>query len=419
MPNSTFLELLETARPALATAEREWAQVAAKEAPSFNALSLVAPDENRLSDIIKELLDPHGTHGQGELFLKHFVSKSGLFANESLHQVTIHRESSTIFIANQKRRMDILVDGGTWGVAIENKPWAGEQRDQLQDYAEDLERRFGAKFLLIRLTGRDVEVKSLNTAQHTKLNARRQFASWRFDGEFVAWLIDCHQSCLSPRVSNFLDELARYITAEFSGVKNHRTDMDQKHLLPVLESLFSENPIHFHAAAAIAEQFPVLRQKFVSKLFNEVEAEVLATLPSGWSADQNEADFVGTNWSRFSFTHKDWNKLYYVCLESQPSYGLVVLGIWHFKDKGVTRNDVIQQELKRLGWGKKSGGPWWDGHSPLPTPFADWFTSSGFASIVNQREELKKLLVSEFIKLCTHFQSPLAKLAKSFPKGIC
>lgn len=38
--------------------------------------------------------------------------------------------------------MDILIGGGKWGIGIENKPWAGEQKEQLQYYADDLERRF-------------------------------------------------------------------------------------------------------------------------------------------------------------------------------------------------------------------------------------------------------------------------------------
>ena len=82
---------------------------------------------------------------------------------------TVHRESCTVFIKNRKRRIDLLVDGGKWGIGIENKPWAGEQKGQLQDYADDLEKRFGEDFLLIRLTGRDVEDKSLDAGNNAKL----------------------------------------------------------------------------------------------------------------------------------------------------------------------------------------------------------------------------------------------------------
>src|SRR5881409_168095 len=107
-----FAALLAAVKAALAAADHEWQQVSVNEAPSFRALSLLSPDENCLSDIIAELLDPRGLHGQGEAFLKLFSLRCGTTSKRPLNHVSIHRESSTVFIAKQKRRMDILVDGG-------------------------------------------------------------------------------------------------------------------------------------------------------------------------------------------------------------------------------------------------------------------------------------------------------------------
>ena len=54
----------------------------------------------------------------------------------------------------------------------------------------------------------------------------------------------------------------------------------------------------------------------------------------------------------------------------------------------------------------------------LPEPFTNWTTGAGIAAVVKQRAELKTLLTEEFVKLCTHFKNPLAKLAKAAtPKG--
>jgi hypothetical protein len=72
-----FAELLTAVKPALVAAEQEWREVAVKEAPDFRALSLLSPDENGLSDIIAELLDPRASHGQGETFLALFSSRCG------------------------------------------------------------------------------------------------------------------------------------------------------------------------------------------------------------------------------------------------------------------------------------------------------------------------------------------------------
>jgi len=405
--------LLDAVKPALLVADCKWQQFAATEAPSFRALSLVSPDENCLSDIIAELLDPHGSHGQGTTFLKLFLSRCGPVGRFPENQVRVHRESSTISIANQKRRIDILIDGVNWGIGIENKAWADEQENQFQDYAEDLENRFGENFLLIRLTGRDTDVASIDAARLEQLMAQSRFASWHFDAKLLDWVKECQQYSQSPRVKAFLEDFSRYITAEFAIVTNLRTDMERKYLLPALESILEKDPSHFYSVATIVEIFPELRRKFIATLFGEIQKDILEVLGSGWIAELDEENFVETDWAGFVCSHKDWRELYYVKLESQPKFGLVVLGIWHDADKGIIRNAQIAQDLKRLRWGKKSGGRCWEGQSDLPEPFTNWATPSGLAALVEQRKELKKLLTDEFVKLCTHFKSPLTKLAKA------
>ena len=140
---------------------------------------------------------------------------------------------------------------------------------------------------------------------------------------------------------------------------------------------------------------------------------MLAQLGPAWSVDRWEENFVETDWAAFGFAHKDWRDLYWVRLESQPRFGLVVLGVFHLKEEGITRNDEIAKDLKRLGWGKKGGGPSWDAHSPLPEPFTNWTTASGFAAVVKQRTELRTILTEGFVQLCNHFKKPLADLANA------
>jgi hypothetical protein len=249
-------DLLTAVKPALSAADREWQRATVNEAPNFRAISLVGPDENCLSDIIAELLNPHGSHGQGETFLNLFSSRCGSIGKLTKNHASIHRESRTIFIANQKRRMDILIDGGRWGIAIENKPWAGEQKDQLQDYAENFEKHFGENFMLIRLTGRDAEVTSMGTARRGQLLAQGRSVSWLYATDLLAWAHECCQSCYAPRVTGFLDEFSRYIIVEFMATTNPRRDIERKCLLPALETILTKEPDKLESIAAIADAFP-------------------------------------------------------------------------------------------------------------------------------------------------------------------
>ncbi len=40
-----------------------------KQATGFNVFDFIDPDENKLSDVLAWLLDPKGSHGQGDVFL--------------------------------------------------------------------------------------------------------------------------------------------------------------------------------------------------------------------------------------------------------------------------------------------------------------------------------------------------------------
>src|ERR1017187_2863553 len=94
-----FAKLLAAVKPALLAADREWQKVAANEAPTFRALSVLSPDENRLSDIIAELLSPRGSHGQGATFLTLFTSRCRSDRRGPLRHGGTYRKSFTFFFA--------------------------------------------------------------------------------------------------------------------------------------------------------------------------------------------------------------------------------------------------------------------------------------------------------------------------------
>jgi hypothetical protein len=184
--------------------------------------------------------------------------------------------------------------------------------------------------------------------------------------------------------------------------KNHRS-----HDIPTA-TVSTKNP-----RADYSEQQFTQCQKMVSQLFDEVQNDALAALKGGWSSSRSPGNFIETPWAFFEFAHEDWGFLYSVRLESQPGLGLVVLGVWHDHESGITRNKQIAKDLKCAGWGGKEGGPWWEGHSPLPKPFTNWTSESGIAALTGRRAELKALLIEEIVKLCSQFKNSLTKLANA------
>ena len=54
----------------LEKAEKRQHHIDKRQATAFNVFDLIEPKENKLSDILADMLDPKGDHGQGELFLR-------------------------------------------------------------------------------------------------------------------------------------------------------------------------------------------------------------------------------------------------------------------------------------------------------------------------------------------------------------
>jgi PD-(D/E)XK nuclease superfamily len=124
----------------------------------FNVFRCFAPSEPRLSAIIRDLLDPRGIHGQGDVFLRHFLETIGLGNLAISRNVAIRCEELTRHCDNPLRRIDLFVSpDGIFGIGIENKPWAGDQKGWVRDYSTHLARQSGNHFCLVFLMSAPVQ----------------------------------------------------------------------------------------------------------------------------------------------------------------------------------------------------------------------------------------------------------------------
>src|SRR5262249_12999027 len=107
-------------------------------ATRFNLFHWLEPDENKLSDILADLLDPLGRHGQGTLFWRLLLEQLRIESpKNSARSVHVQREAPTHGILKYRRRIDILVEADAI-VAVENKIDSSEQTDQVKDYLDHL-----------------------------------------------------------------------------------------------------------------------------------------------------------------------------------------------------------------------------------------------------------------------------------------
>jgi hypothetical protein len=189
--------------------------------PDFNPLLIIGLGENKMSSILAFLLDPKQTHGQGSAFLRAFLHHLDLGGWEiGSGAVRVTAEARTDRIEATNRRIDLLLEGDNFVIAIENKFFAVDQDKQLSDYRDQISALASSKrkkYCLIYLTpegeppdqgsiAREQLLKDINSG-HLKLLSYKDGIS--------AWLADCQRVAASPAVWTFLSNLMSYIENAF------------------------------------------------------------------------------------------------------------------------------------------------------------------------------------------------------------
>lgn len=243
-------------------------------APNFSIFDYIATNETNLNYILADLLNPKGSHQQDDLFLKNFIKIclpnlqcqewSGFLDN--LANIGIEKEE--IAYANKSdRKMDIyLTDGGKYGICIENKPYARDQKDQLNDYYQELEKRKHSHKHLVYLSQNlpsDYSVKSEDLEQ------------WQINNEFshigyndlVDWLDACKADCQNASVLEFINQFIKFIQKKFMGL----SDMSKQNAI-INAMLESDESIV--SAIKIASQVPILQRNLIEQLNKQLNEKI-------------------------------------------------------------------------------------------------------------------------------------------------
>lgn len=107
------------------------------------------------------------------------------------------------------------MDLGEFRVAIENKPWAGEQPDQLERYRRDLDRKYKGQFCLVYLSGSGDPPTTL--CDREVRERQGQFCIMRYAVELAKWLESCESLCKADKVRWFLRDFRAYVRTFAEG----------------------------------------------------------------------------------------------------------------------------------------------------------------------------------------------------------
>lgn len=184
---------------------------------NYNLFSILSIERYELkhSALIANLLDPKGSHGCGDAFLRAFFEialKGTAYPFESSTPPNSYTEHYIGPIAGDTGgRIDILVESSRYGLIIENKIYAGDQDKQLTRYDNYGKETFGAdKYLLAYLTLYGYDASKESTA--TKSAEEVGYLRLSYAEDILRWLEQCARLAYDkPLVRESLNQYIRTI----------------------------------------------------------------------------------------------------------------------------------------------------------------------------------------------------------------
>lgn len=373
---SELRQFFATVSDLVKQAEAKQHRLDKKEATGFNIFDFIEPGENRLSDILKSLLDPQGGHGQSDLFLRLFFKQLGLRLDAGLTKdATVQREAHTHRNKNPLRSMDVLVDAGTL-VAIENKKDAPDQPNQVKDYLSHLDaeaqaRKVEAALIYLTPTGKAPEPKSLPANEAKQQEACGRLHLWSYQKELRAWLESCHRECKADKIRHFLKDFISYIKSELK--RDLETDTKENQMKPnPIQEFILKNELNLRVGVTVAEAWLEARDKLSSEFLKRLDTRLKREL-RGWESEPWGGEFFVDQYPGYYFWKPAWKGRYSIGLQC-GNYGKSMdFGIG--RDSEDTCKQPYRDELlvaMREVYPSAQHYPSWEARVSMRSPARDW-----------------------------------------------
>lgn len=171
--------------------------VAKNTGENFNIFSILGMERSEVkthSRIVAELLNPNGSHEQGEDFLKLFIQQLEQKFPEKFPTIEFKNPRLTLekYIGkvndDEGGRIDIFIEDGKSAIAIENKIDAGEQYKQLERYCNYCETHFKDNFGVFYLT---------LTGKESNTYCNKDYYSISYEEDIINWLELCKKEVVN------------------------------------------------------------------------------------------------------------------------------------------------------------------------------------------------------------------------------
>ena len=351
---------------------------------NYNLFSILSIERYELkhSALIANLLDPKGSHGCGDAFLRAFFEialKERTYLFEDCTLPHSYTEYYTGPIAGDTGgRIDILVESKSshYGLIIENKIYAGDQDKQLTRYDNYGKETFGADgYLLVYLTLYGCDASKESTA--TKSAEKVGYLRLSYAEDILCWLEQCARLADNkPLVRESLNQYIRTIK------QLTYQDMNRENIEEIIDLAVD----HPEVVATLSSKRDAIAQGIRKKyIFDELKKYADQ---KGWLYDDSESSYNEEE-PKIRFRKEGWDGSIIISADSEDkksNYGWWI-NLWIGIDSKVTG-------AKKLACLEKQSLEYPMGWEYLTTP--DWYSAENFPAmkesvaeeIINKLDEI-------------------------------
>lgn len=357
------------------------ARLARIQAPRFNTFDYIDPDENRVTAILADLLDPNGRHGQGPVFLKEFLTFIRFDVPESsIRNAVVATEIRTEW----DRRLDLMIRMDDWTLALENKIGAGEQPHQLADYVTFLHRE--KRWILIFLTpdGRDPQT----CGDWSTWRQRSQARSLSYLG-LSSWLRSCLSASGSDRVRMLLQDMAEW-------AKDIGGNMADRQILTtqLARDLILRDHRYMKALLPVLDASDAIKKHLIVDFYMQLKEELARSYPYPmWNMSAQEdlsAKYPGLFIQGHSWPSDIWAGIEAERITQDFYYGVAC------KRADPAAQEKLRVSIERRAKGNSSDGwAWWKWVPDFRgVRMRHWYSGETIMAMAEKRSEMVSNLIS-------------------------
>jgi len=365
--NAVFINLL-TRVSAITKKHEKIAEITGENFNVFRILKLSTNEVLTHSAFLCELLNPKGSHGHHDIFLRLFIDlqrdkfgKHTLFLDrfDSFDAISAkaYAESHIGFINEDKSeggRIDLLIkDRNNKAIIIENKIHASDQLKQLVRYNNAYK---NAPIFYLTLHGSSPSENSKG-----ELEEGDNYVCISYAEDIITWLELCRKEAVTHPILR--ETITQYIYLLKHLTNQTINDMMKKEIVDVI----TESAEKIEAAFEIVSSFDAVKQRIVDKY----KETLLASLNKTWECDTKRN--FGKKDGELRLFKKSWSHA--IILTFNTHFQDLEIGIYRKDDEQCTDSELqsnVREKLKNLEIGSILNYPNWVWNCK----FQDWDSSS-------------------------------------------